>query len=380
MKVAVVGLGGVGSAAAYHLARDGHRVVGVEQFAIDHDRGESYGGSRIIRRVYSDPFYTRLMDESYRLWDAFQAEAREELLVRCGGIFFGQPEDPEQHAFETALIAAEVPFERWSAEEARRRYPQFRFQPEEIALYQADTGFLRASRCVRAAARLARDAGAELREETALAGIEGGPDGVRLRLARGETLLVDRAVVCAGPWTGRLLAERGIRVPLVVTRQQYVHLLAAPGDTRFRIGSFPVWYNSGGHGMYGFPEEETIPGVKIADHHLGEVVDPDHVNRAVDDACREAIRAYARRVLPDLTSEISYEKVCLYDNTPNEDFILDRLPDEPRVMVIGGTSGHGFKFVALLGRLAASLAADREPSCDPGRFALSRFTAAGAAG
>lgn len=373
MKVAVVGLGGVGSAAAYWLARDGHRVVGLEQFRLDHDRGESYGGSRVIRRVYADPFYTRLMEDAYRLWDAFQAEAGEELLVRCGGIFFGRPEDPEQRAFESALTEAEVAFERWDAREAGRRYPQIRFEPEEVAIYQADTGFLRASRCVLAAARRARERGAELREETALAAVESGADGVRLCLANGETLLADRAVICAGPWTGRVLAERGIRVALRVTRQQYVHLLPRPGDTRFRVGRFPVWYNAGGDGLYGFPEHNALPGVKIADHHLGETVDPDRVNREVDDACRSAIRAYARRRFPDLTSEISYEKVCLYDNTPDEDFILDRLPGEPRVLVVGGTSGHGFKFASLLGRIAATLAADGHLPYDLSRFALSRF-------
>jgi len=373
MKVAVVGLGGVGSAAAYHLARDGHAVVGIEQFRVDHDRGESFGGSRMIRRIYADPFYTRLMDVAYRLWDSFQAEAGEELFVRCGGIFFGLPDDPELHAFETATTEAGVPFERWDAAEAGRRYPQFRFQPGEVALYQADTGFLRASRCVRAAARLARERGAQLREETRLLAIESAADGVHLHLADGEILVADRAVVCAGPWTGRLLADRGVRVPLVVTRQQYLHLLPREGDTQFAIGRFPLWYHAGGHGMYGFPEEESVPGVKIADHHLGPRVDPDQVDREVDDACREAIRAYARARLPDLTDRISYEKVCLYDNTPNEDFIIDRLPDDPRVVVIGGTSGHGFKFVTLLGRIAAELAADREPSCDLHRFALARF-------
>jgi sarcosine oxidase len=373
MKVTVVGLGGVGSAAAYHLARDGHQVVAIEQFRVDHDRGESFGGSRMIRRIYTDPFYTRLMDEAYRLWDTFQAEAGEELLVRCGGIFFGLPDDPELRAFEAATTEAEVPFERWEAAEAGRRYPQFRFHPGEIALYQADTGFLRASRCVRAAVRLARERGARVREEIRLLDIESGADAVHLRLADGETLVADRVVVCAGPWTGRLLADRGIRVPLVVTRQQYLHLLPAEGDPRFRIGRFPLWYHAGSHGLYGFPEEESAPGVKIADHHLGPRVDPDRVDREVDDPCREAIRAYARERLPDLTGRISYEKVCLYDNTPNEDFILDRLPDDARVLVIGGTSGHGFKFVTLLGRIAADLTADRVPPYDLHRFALARF-------
>lgn len=374
MRVAIVGLGGVGSAAAYYLAREGHAVVGLEQFRIDHDRGESYGGSRVIRRVYADPFYTRLMADAYRLWDEFSAAAGEALLTRCGGLFFGTPESEELRAFERALTGEGVPFERWDAAEATRRFPQFRFAPDEYGIYQAETGFLRASRCVRAAVRLASAHGAEIREETPVAAVEGRADGVHLRLADSSSVTADRAVVCPGPWTGKFLAARGIRAPLVITRQQYVHLLPTPGDARFRVGAFPVWYDAGAGGMYGFPEHDEIPGVKIADHHLGEHVDPDQVRRDVDDACRASLRAYARRRFPDLTETISYEKVCLYDNTPDEEFIVDRLPDEPRVVIVGGTSGHGFKFVTLLGQIAATLVTDREPPHDLRRWALSRFT------
>jgi sarcosine oxidase len=373
MKIAVVGLGGVGCAAAYYLARDGHSVVGLEQFRIDHDRGGSYGGSRIIRRVYPDVLYTRLMDDAYRLWDELQAEASEELLRRCGGLFFGPEAHPEMQAILGALTAAGVPFERWDAPEVMRRFPPFRLEAGEIGVYQEEAGLLRASHCVRAAAASARRHGAELREECPVAAIEGHPEGLQLRLGDGSSLTVDRAVLTVGPWTAPMLAGH-VHLPITVTRQQYLHLMPAPGDTSFRIGAFPIWIDlSGSSYYYGFPEHDEVPGVKIACHDLGDRVDPGNVNREVDESYRAQIRAYARRRLPDLTDTITYEKVCLYDNTPNEDFIVDRLPDEPRLCVVGGTSGHGFKFVPLLGRIAASFATDGTPPYDLTRFAITRF-------
>jgi glycine/D-amino acid oxidase-like deaminating enzyme len=384
-------MGGVGSMAAYYLARAGHEVVGLEQFRIDHDRGESFGGSRVIRRVYPDVLYTRLMDDAYRLWDAVQAEAGEELLVRCGGLHFGPAEHREMVNTERSLTEAGVPFERWDAAETMRRYPQIRLDRDEVAIFQAETGFLRASRCVRAGVRLAKRHGAEVREAAAVAAIDSRPDGVRVALGDGGSLTVDRVVVSAGPWTSRFLpwlAERFVGArpvgypdggcwgpgdrPLVVTRQQYIHLQPAPGDTRFRLGSFPVWIDNPVF-YYGFPEHDEIPGVKIALHQIGDLVNPDAVNRSVDDACRADLRAYARRRFPDLTDTITYEKTCLYDNTPDEDFIVDRLPDEPRVVLVGGTSGHGFKFTVLLGQIAAALATDGAVRHDLSRFALRRL-------
>jgi sarcosine oxidase len=371
MKVAVVGAGGVGSAAARHLARAGHEVLLVEQFAVDHDRGSSWGDSRVTRLTYADPLYTRLMAEAYPLWEQLQSDADELLQTRCGILVFGRPTHPEIVGTLRSLDATGVPHERLGAREVARRFPQFRLGPEEAAVFQADGGFLRASRCVRANVRLARAHGARLLEGTAVTALAATAAGVRLDLDGAPGPTVDRIVVTAGPWAGRLLAPLGL--PLAVTRQVYLFLRPRPeAAAAFEVGLFPVWFDVGAD-TYGFPSHGTIPGVKLAFFHNGTPTDPDRVERAVTEADREPLRAWATRRLPDLTGEVTFEKVCLYTMTPDQDFVIGPLPGEPRVVLVAGLSGHGFKFTVLLGRLAADLATGRDPGVDLARFSPARF-------
>jgi sarcosine oxidase len=370
MRVAVIGAGGVGSAAARFLAAEGHAVTVLEQFEVDHDRGSSYGQSRVIRRVYPDVFYTSLMDHAYRLWRELEAEADETLLLETGGLFLGSADHPEMRASENALREAGVPFEVWDARHTAERVPPLRLEPGEVAISQAESGLLRASRCVRANVRLARCRGAEVRENVMVAGFEGTPAGVRIALTGGETLTVDRLVVTAGPWTPSLLAELGL--PLQVTRQTYVHLAPAGDGAAFRIGRFPVWIDMTTY-FYGFPVHDELEGVKIALHQPGEETDPASVRRELDEADRSLLRDYAHRRFLGLTDRVVYEKVCLYTMTPDEDFIVDRHPADARIVIVGGLSGHGFKFTVLLGQIAATMAADGEPPHDLSRFAAGRF-------
>src|SRR5437667_1284657 len=185
MRAAVIGAGGVGSAAARFLATAGHKVTVLEQFAVDHDRGSSYGQSRVIRRVYPDVFYTMLMEHSYRLWRELEAEAGESLLLETGGLFFGPAEHPEMRGAEAALREAGVPFEVWNARRTAERVVPLRMEAGEVAISQGDTGILRASRCVRANVRLARSHGAQVQENNMVAGFEGTSEGIRLTLADG---------------------------------------------------------------------------------------------------------------------------------------------------------------------------------------------------
>jgi sarcosine oxidase len=370
MNIAVLGLGGVGTAAARFLARDGHTVTGFEQFALDHDRGSSYGASRIIRRVYPDALYARLMDAAYPLWDALERECGEELRVRCGGFFFGPEGDPEMAATERALREVGVPYLRWSRDEAVRRLPPFRLRDDEYGVFEPESGLLRASRCVLANAAGARAAGAELREHACVEALEPAGEGIRLRVD-GVWHVFDRVVVTAGPWTGTLLAP-WLTLPLTVTRQAYAHFTVTGDRPAFGSDRFPVWIDMA-EAFYGFPEHDAIPGAKVALHRAGPVHDPDSPDREPHAEDEAVLRAYVRRRFPDADGPVTYRKVCLYTMTPDEDFIVDRLPADPRVVFVGGLSGHGFKFTVLLGQLAARLATDQPPGYDLSRFSLARF-------
>jgi monomeric sarcosine oxidase len=372
MRMIIVGVGGVGAMAAWRLAKAGQEVIALEQFRLDHDRGSSYGDSRIVRRVYPDALYTALMADAYTLWDELQTSMGEELFHRVGGVFCGPADHPQVKAAQEALAASGVEYEVLHADACARRFPAFALRPDELAVYEPSMGYARASRCVLAAVQMARRYGAQIREETPVVGIEAAPDGVRVALGSGETVTADRLLLTAGAWTGPRLAELGARVPLVVTRQAYVHLRPARNEADFEAGRFPVWIDVQAN-TYGFPRLGDVPGVKIGLHDRGTVTTPETVDREVREEDRDAARRYAARRFPWLSPDVVYEKICLYTNTPDEDFIVDAIPNLPGAFVISACSGHGFKFTPLLGQVAADLAADRPIIYDLSRFRLSRF-------
>ena len=373
MRVLIAGLGVVGAMAAWRLARMGHEVIGFEQFGLDHDRGSSYGDSRIVRRVYPDPLYTNLMADAYPLWDELQARfPDEELFCRAGGLYCGPMGHPLIGQALEALKASGVEHELLNAVQVAQRYPAFSLAPDECAIYEPSMGYARASRCVRASARLARSQGADLREHTPIADIDTDAGGVRVTTQAGEVVAGDRLLLAAGPWTGPYLARFGVSVPLIVTRQAYIHLEPRKDAELFTSGRFPVWIDAATN-YYGFPRLGDVDGVKIALHEHGEATTPQDADRHVHEAEIEATRAYALRRFPSLGDTVTYANVCLYTNTPDEDFIIDAVPGLPHTFVTAGLSGHGFKFAPLLGQILADLASDNPIAYDLTRFRIDRF-------
>jgi sarcosine oxidase len=372
MKVAVIGVGGTGSAACRHLAKAGHTVVGYEQFALGHSRGSSHGESRIIRYAYPDRLYTEMMGDAYPLWADLEEEAGEELFVRCGGLQIGPPGHPRLVEMRKSLEAVGLPYEQLGPEATRERFPAFRLTPDEAGLYQKDSGFLRASRCVLANARLGRRHGAEIREGATVSGIEARGERAVVRTADGAEEVFDGVIVTAGAWMGKLFSRFGL--PLSAERRQVVYLDIARQPEHFGPAVFPVWMDATAR-YYGFPSDGRTPGVKLASHLLGSVVDPDTDQRIPEqDAVREAA-ALASHRFPDLSGNATYTQVCLYTTTPDEDFILDRVPGLPNVYLVSGCSGHGFKFTVLLGQIAAGAVTGHPYPRDLTRFSLTRFTA-----
>ncbi len=371
VKVLIVGVGGTGSAAARSLAHAGHSVLAFEQFEVGHAWGSSHGASRIIRYTYADEVYTRMMGAAYPLWRALQEEAGEELLARTGGVFFGDKDGPDLTAARAALDQNGVAYEMLGAAEVQSRFPALRLTEVEAALYQPDMGFLRATACVKANVRLARAAGADIREGVAVAQVEQRGLEVVVTTESGEEHVADRALVTAGPWMGRLFAS--LRLPLRVTRQQIVYLRPEAGAKRdFESDRLPVWIDISAN-VYGFPSDGQGEGVKLASHDRGELTDPDGPRRPPDEAYAGQMADYAASRFAGLTRHVTHAQACLYTNTPDEDFILDFAPDMSHVWLVSGCSGHGFKFTVLLGKLAAEAATGGTLPPYLARFALSRF-------
>lgn len=371
MRLAVVGLGGTGSAAARFLARAGHEVTAFEQFQLGHTRGSSHGESRIIRYTYPDEFHTRLMAEAYPLWEELQVEAGEELFVRCGGLLMGPPGHPRLTETRAALEAAGLGYEILSPAETAERFPAVRLEPAEVALFQEASGFLRSTSCVLANARLAREAGAQLRANTPVTGIRQEGEKVLVSTANGEERF-DRAVVTAGPWIGQLL--RNLGVPLTVEQRQVVYMGIERNVENFEPERLPIWIDAEAL-TYGFPSDGRVPGVKMASHVLGAPLDPDREDRPLDLENLEFVKAYAARRFPDLNQDVEMALACLYTMTPDENFIVDTVPGMPNVTLVSGCSGHGFKFTVLLGKIAATMATGGTYPHDLSPWALGRFTA-----
>jgi sarcosine oxidase len=375
--VIVAGLGGMGSASAYHLAARGRRLLGLEQFAPRHTLGSSHGDSRIIREMYFEhPLYVPLVQRAYELWQALQRDAGEPLLHVNGGLMLG----PREGMLVTGTLhsAAEhgLPHELLDPREVHARFPAFSIADDNVAVLDPRAGFLRPEACTDAHLALAARHGAELRFEEPLTEWEPDGDGVRVRTANG-TYTAERLLLTAGAWTGALL--RGMELPLEVERQ-VLFWFDPPADAgdRYTPARCPIyaWEHTPGFIGYGFPRLEK--GVKTALMHQGEVsAHPGEVRRTVDDAEVEPLRAALRQVLPELAAApVRTSTVCLFTNTPDTDFAVGTHPEHPQVLVSSPCSGHGFKFASAMGELHADLLTGGRARFDLTPFRLDRFGSA----
>ena len=353
----VVGLGAIGSAAAYWLSRAlGERVLGLEQFEFDHANGSSADHSRIIRLSYHRRDYVRLAKRAYATWASVEAEAGERIVTVTGGLDLwpADPAIPESDYVES-LTAEGVPFERLDAAEVMRRWPQWRLDPGVTALWQRQGGLADPFKGNAAHRRLAGANGATLRERTPVTELrDAGGGDLEVRTEAG-TFRTGRVVIAADAWTNRLLAGLGRRLPLQVTREQVTYF-ACPDPAAFAPDRFPVWIWMDDPSFYGFPTYGEA-GPKAAQDCGGAPVDPDHRTFERDEAAFTRVVAFLEGHLPGAGGPPIYSKTCLYTLTPERDFVVDRLPEQPGVTVALG-AGHGYKFASVLGRILAELSTD----------------------
>jgi sarcosine oxidase len=371
--VIVLGLGGMGSATLFHLARRGLRVLGLERFDLVHEYGSSHGLTRIIRLAYWEhPTYVALLRRSYELWRELEAGFGEQLLYITGSVDAGPPGST---IFQGALKSSELhglPHQVMDGAELHRRFPGYGLPRAMQCLYQPDGGFLLPERCNVAHVAQALALGAEVhcREPVLEWGVGGGRAWVRTDRARYEA---GRLVICAGPWASKLVPELA---QLAIPERQVVAWLQPIQPQHFAMGAFPVFNLEVEEGRYyGFPSF-LVPGFKFGKyHHLGEQVDADTADREPHPKDEELLRAFAQRYFPDGAGPTLMLKGCLFTNSPDRHFILDLHPDHPEVAIAAGFSGHGYKFCSVVGEIMADLAQRGETGHDIGFFGLKRFRA-----
>jgi sarcosine oxidase len=354
----VVGLGGIGSGAAYWLSRTlGDRVLGLEQFELDHVRGASADHSRIIRLSYHRPDYVRLAKRAYEAWAIVEAEAGERIVTVTGGLDLWPSDAAIPRADYTDSLAAEtVPFEVLDATEIQRRWPQWRLDDGTTALWQARGGLADPYRGNAAHRRLAAANGASLRDRTPVLALRDAGGGEVDVVTADATYRTGHVVVAADAWTNQLLGSLGRgALPLQVTREQVTYF-AAPDPTAFAPDRFPVWIWMDDPSFYGFPVYGEV-GPKVAQDAGGQPVTPETRTFEPDPAIAQRVRMFIAERLPDVGTTEIYTKTCLYTLTPERDFVLDRLPDAPGV-IVGLGAAHGFKYASVIGRILAELALD----------------------
>ncbi len=367
--VAVVGLGATGSQALLALARRGLRVVGLDRFAPPHAHGSSHGRSRIIRQAYYEsPAYVPLVRDAWDRWVALAHDTGQPLLEQTGGLMLGPAAGTLVAGAEASARAHGLAHERLRAAELRRRFPQFQVGDAIEGLHEPLAGILDPEACIAGALGLAAAAGATILPECPLTGIGNEPGVLRLATPSGP-LEAERVILAAGAWMPRLV--RGT-VPLAVERQVMWWFRPRHAET-WRAGTAPVflWEWEPGRYFYGIPDQGA--GVKVAHHHEGRLTDADAVERTIAAGERADIRDLAARHLAGLGPDPADAVTCLYTNTPDHDFVLGPVPDEPRVLLASACSGHGFKFAPTLGEVLARLACGESAGFDLAPFAPARF-------
>jgi sarcosine oxidase len=354
--VAVVGLGALGSAAAYWAsARPGTRVLGLERFELGHANGASADHSRIIRYSYHRPDYVRLARRAYQSWSEVEAEAGERIVTITGGLDLwpADPAIPEIDYVES-LTAESIPYERLDAAEIRHRWPQWRLDDDVTGIFQADGGIADPYRGNAAHRRLATARGATLRDREPVLSIRESDGAFELTTPVG-TYEAGRVVLAADAWTNDLLASFDRRLPLLVTKEQVTYF-AAPDPAAFAPERFPVWIWMDEPSFYGFPTYGE-PGPKVAQDAGGRPTDPETRTFDPDPDALARVRRFVEDHLPGALGPELATKTCLYTLTPERDFVIDRLPDAPGV-VVGLGAAHAFKFASVIGLILVELALD----------------------
>lgn len=370
----VLGVGAVGAATCWQLARRGARVLGIERFELAHGQGSSGGESRLIRLAYYEhPDYVPLLRRAYALWAEIEAESGARLLEKTGGLYLGRADEPFVAESRRAALLHGLAHELLDRDAIRARFPEFAVREGHVGLFEPEAGVLRAEASIEAFARAAARRGAEIRVRERVLAWEADASGVVVHTDRASHRSA-HLVLAAGAWTSEV--ARGLGVPLTVTRQ-VMGWIAPAHPERFAPPRFPAWamQNDDGSLHYGMPLLDGFRGLKIAHHFAGAATDPERVDRTPHASDEDDFRPALRALLPGADGPLAGMHVCLYTMSADGHFVIGRHPRFTNVSIACGLSGHGFKFAPMIGEALADLALRGESTLPIGFLSPERFAA-----
>ena len=356
----VLGTGGAGSSALYHLATRGLSVLGLDRFDAGHDRGSSHGHTRIIRKAYYEhPDYDPLLQRAYQLWEQLQQASGKSIYVPAGLLSVGPPTGSIIQGIQASAREHRLPLEQLSAEEVAARWPGYRIPEGYTGLFEEEAGFLMVEEAVRVHIEQAQQTGATFLSDQAV--VDWSIDGANV-LVRTETdqFSAARLIITAGSWSADLLGKLGFE--LRILRKALHWYRVAADQYQCSQGAPTFFYDTPDGYFYGFPAIDGR-GLKVAQHTGGEVVtDPLQVDRELDVREQAQVASFLSHFLPAVSSEATDHAVCLYSMTADEHFVIDRHPEHAQVVFAAGLSGRGFKFTSVVGSILADLAIAGETS------------------
>ncbi|MDJ0730740.1 MAG: N-methyl-L-tryptophan oxidase [Crocosphaera sp.] len=373
--VIILGAGGIGSAAAYYLAKSKQRVLVLEQFSINHDKGSSYGYSRVIRYAYDNPIYVKLMRAAYPLWFALEKEANETLYIKTGELDFGPLNAPSMQEVANSMTRENIPYETLTAAEINQRFPQFTIPETMEGLYQEDTGILKASRCVLTHLKLAQKYGAIIEDKTPVINIQRKPQEITVK-TNNNTYVCQQLIIAAGSWTKQLLIPLGLTLPLTIMPCQLA-FFKVENSNDYIPSTFTIFlaHLSEDYGQfpYGLPACDH-QGLKLSTFYgWGTVESIKEVDYTPSLQWIETLRSFLKQYLPNANGELIETRRCLYTMTPDKHFIVDQHPEYANIFIAAGFSGHGFKFTTLVGKILTDLVTKKETEYDLSLFKINRF-------
>src|SRR5687767_3820859 len=366
--IIVIGVGSMGASTCYFLSQRGYKILGLEQFDIAHEQGSHTGQSRIIRKAYFEhPGYVPLLNRAYENWKTFEAETGNTIYHQTGLFYAGNPDHIMVKGVKQSASSYNIPLENFKPASALKRFPQFNIPVDFEILFEPGAGFVTPEKTIMLYTKEAIKKGAEIHTKEKV--LEWKKEGTVVIVITDKNIYrSNKLIITAGAWAGNMIP--GLESKIKITRQ-FIAWIKPKKLHDYTLDNFPCWMIADDikRGVYyGFP---ALPvkafggpeGLKLAHHYPGQVTDPDNVNRQTTNEDVENLKYVLEKYLPGTFDSVLTAKTCLYANSPDEHFIIDKLPGyENHVTIACGFSGHGFKFVSVIGEILADLATEDKTS------------------